>query len=159
MGIAPLFAALAPIEVIFSGWRPALIHLSFALLLSLVLLNLLLVWFRKIPFTCSYFPGKTSMAVMFFVYLAGFSVYAWTMADLEQLLAAGVHHEFPAHAVCVFENLAHALIDLGQYERAQHHLAAAYEAAYATGRAACIGACAQSEAQGENEVLNLRGIA
>src|SRR5205814_9247334 len=34
------------------------------------------------------------------------------LADLEQLLAAGVHHEFPAHAVCVFENLAHALIDL-----------------------------------------------
>jgi hypothetical protein len=86
MGIAPLFVALAPIELVFRGWRPALIHLSFALLLSLVLLNLLLVWFRKIPFTCSYFPGKTSMAVMFFVYLAGFSVYAWTMADLEQRL-------------------------------------------------------------------------
>jgi hypothetical protein len=49
----------------------------------MLLLNLLLVWFRKIPFTCSYFPGKTSMAVMFFVYLAGFSVYSWTMADVE----------------------------------------------------------------------------
>jgi len=72
--------------VLFRGWLPALIHLSFALLLSLVLLNLLLVWFRKIPFTCSYFPGKTSMAVMFFLYLAGFSIYAWTMADLEERL-------------------------------------------------------------------------
>jgi len=48
-----------------------------------VLLNLLLIWFRKIPFTCSYFPGKTSMAVMFFLYLAGFTAYSWTMADLE----------------------------------------------------------------------------
>ena len=64
MGIVPLFAVLSPVEVIFRGWRLAAIHLSFALLLSLVLLNLLLVWFRKIPFTCSYFPGKTSMAVM-----------------------------------------------------------------------------------------------
>jgi hypothetical protein len=86
MGIVPLFAALAPVEFIFRGWQLALIHLSFALLLSLVLLNLLLVWFRKIPFTCSYFPGKTSMAVMFFIYLAGFSMYAWTMADLEERL-------------------------------------------------------------------------
>lgn len=86
MGIVPLFLLLTPIELIFRGWLLSLIHLTFALLLSLVLLNLLLVWFRKIPFTCSYFPGKTSMAVMFFVYLAGFSVYAWTMADVEQKL-------------------------------------------------------------------------
>jgi hypothetical protein len=86
MGIVPLFAVLAPVEFIFRGRRLAVIHLSFALLLSLVLLNLLLVWFRKIPFTCSYFPGKTSMAVMFFIYLAGFSIYAWTMADLEERL-------------------------------------------------------------------------
>jgi len=86
MGIVPLFVALAPIELVFRGWLLAFIHLSFALLLSLVLLNLLLVWFRKIPFTCSYFPGKTSMAVMSLLYLAGFSLYAWTMADLEQRL-------------------------------------------------------------------------
>jgi len=86
MGIVPLFLALTPVELAFRGWLLALIHMSFALLLTLVLLNLLLVWFRKIPFTCSYFPGKTSMAVMFFLYLAGFSVYAWTMADVEQRL-------------------------------------------------------------------------
>ena len=86
MGVAPLFAFLAPIEFFAVGWRLALIHLSFALLLSLALLNLLLVWFRKIPFTCSYFPGKTSMAVMAFLYLAGFTVYSWTMADLEERL-------------------------------------------------------------------------
>ena len=86
MGIAPLFALLAPFEFVFRGWRLALIHLSFALLLSLLLLNLLLVWFRKIPFTCSYFPGKTSMAVMAFLYLAGFTTYSWTMADVEAAL-------------------------------------------------------------------------
>jgi hypothetical protein len=86
LGIVPLFAILAPVEVWFRGWALALVHLSFALVLSLILLNLLLVWFRKIPFTCSYFPGKTSMAVMFFVYLAGFATYSWTMADVEARL-------------------------------------------------------------------------
>jgi hypothetical protein len=83
MGIGPLFVVLAPIEVWFRGWRLAFIHLGFALGLSLVLLNILLIWFRKIPFTCSYFPGKTSMAVMAALYLAGFTTYSWSMADLE----------------------------------------------------------------------------
>src|SRR4029077_7854686 len=86
MGIAPLFVILTPIEIWFRGWRLAFIHLTFALALSLLLLNLLLVWFRKIPFTCSYFPGKTSMAVMAALYLAGFTTYSWTMASVEESL-------------------------------------------------------------------------
>ncbi|MCU1236234.1 MAG: hypothetical protein JWP63_4201 [Candidatus Solibacter sp.] len=83
MGIAPLFLVLTPVEIWFRGWRLAFFHVTFALGLSLVLLNLLLVWFRKIPFTCSYFPGKTSMAVMAALYLAGFTTYSWSGADLE----------------------------------------------------------------------------
>ena len=86
MGIAPLLILLAPFEFVFRGWALALIHLSFALILSLLMLNLLLVWFRKIPFTCSYFPGKTSMAGMAFLYLAGFAFYSWAMASLESKL-------------------------------------------------------------------------
>jgi hypothetical protein len=86
MGVAPLFALLAPVEVWFRGWALAFVHITFALVLSMVLLNLLLVWFRKIPFTCSYFPGKTSMAVMFFIYLTGFATYSWSMADVEARL-------------------------------------------------------------------------
>jgi len=87
MGIVPLFALLAPLEFLWGpGWGAALVYLTFAVLLSLLLLNLLLVWFRKIPFTCSYFPGKTSMAVMAALYLAGFTTYAWSMASLEARL-------------------------------------------------------------------------
>ena len=86
MGIAPLFLLLAPFEFIFRGWALGLVHLSFALVLSLLMLNLLLVWFRKIPFTCSYFPGKTSMAGMAFVYILSFLFYSWAMASLEARL-------------------------------------------------------------------------
>ncbi|HYW44181.1 MAG TPA: hypothetical protein VE959_15070 [Bryobacteraceae bacterium] len=87
MGIVPLFALLSPLEFLWApGWVAALVYLTFALLLSLLMLNLLMVWFRKIPFTCSYFPGKTSMAVMAALYLAGFTTYAWSMASLEQKL-------------------------------------------------------------------------
>jgi hypothetical protein len=60
--------------------------LSFAGLLGMMLLNLLLIWFRKIPFTCSYFPAKMNMAVMFGVYIGAFTTYCWTMADLEERL-------------------------------------------------------------------------
>ena len=74
---------LTPFEIYFRGPWLAFIHITFALALSLVLLEVLLVWFRKIPFTCSYFPGKTSMAVMALLYLAGFVIYAGTMATLE----------------------------------------------------------------------------
>jgi hypothetical protein len=103
---------LGPVEIYFRGWRLGLIHLSFALGLALVLLNLLLVWFRKIPFTCSYFPGKTSMAVMFFVYLAGFSVYSWSMADLE----AGLLNQ-PAKLLLAYLMMGAALFGVARLER------------------------------------------
>jgi hypothetical protein len=83
MGIAPLFLLLAPFEFIFRGFGLGLVHLTFALVLSMLLVNLLLVWFRKIPFTCSYFPGKTSMAGMAVLYILGFLFYSWAMASLE----------------------------------------------------------------------------
>ncbi len=86
MGIAPVMLLLAPLEITFSGLLPALVHLSFALILSLLLLNLLMVWFRKIPFTCSYFPGKTSMAGMAFLYILGFLFYCLGMAAIEARL-------------------------------------------------------------------------
>jgi hypothetical protein len=112
MGMAPLFGLLAPFEIYFRGWRLGLIHLTFAFALSLVLLNLLLVWFRKIPFTCSYFPGKTSMAVMFFVYLAGFTAYSWTMADLEGRLL-----DEPLQLLLFYLIIAAALYGLGRLEK------------------------------------------
>jgi hypothetical protein len=112
MGMAPLFALLAPFEVYFRGWRLGFIHLSFALALSLVLLNLLLVWFRKIPFTCSYFPGKKSMAAMFSLYLVGFTAYSWSMADLEARLL-----EEPAQLLLFYAAIGAALYGLARLER------------------------------------------
>jgi hypothetical protein len=84
VAILPLLALLAPWEVAFCGWWPALVHLVCALVPTLVLLEILLVWFRKIPFTCSYFPGKTSMAIAFSLYLAGFGFYASVSSALER---------------------------------------------------------------------------
>jgi hypothetical protein len=86
LGLIPTFALVAPFEIYFRGPLLAAVHLSFALLLSLLLLNLLLVWFRKIPFTCSYFPGKTSLAGMALIYFIGFFCYSWLMGREEDKL-------------------------------------------------------------------------
>jgi hypothetical protein len=82
MGLAPVLLALLPIEIAYRGWW-GIIHLTFALAMALVLLNVLLVWFRKIPLTCSYFPGKMSMAAMALVFILGYLFYVTIMSRLE----------------------------------------------------------------------------
>lgn len=86
MVLAPLAAVLAPVEIWARGWWLAAIHITFALVLALALLHLLLIWFRKIPFTCSYFPGKTSMAAAALIYVAGFTFYVFGMGRVESRL-------------------------------------------------------------------------
>jgi hypothetical protein len=100
MGLAPLSAILLPIEIAYRGWN-GVIHLTFALALGLVLLNALLIWFRKIPFTCSYFPGKMGMAAMALVLILGFVFYVLLMGRLE---ARWIHEPFKLvlfYATCI----------------------------------------------------------
>ena len=104
-------AIIVVVSMGFRGWRLGMLHLTFALGMSLVLLNVLLVWFRKIPFTCSYFPGKTSMAVMAALYLAGFTTYAWTGADLQGKLIGS-----PVQLAVFYLAIAAALYGLSRLE-------------------------------------------
>src|SRR3954453_3004789 len=73
MGLAPLTATLLPVEVAYRGWA-GVMHVGVAAALAVVMVNFLLVWFRKIPFTCSYFPGKMSMGGMAGVFAVTFYV-------------------------------------------------------------------------------------
>jgi hypothetical protein len=82
-GAVPLFAALAPMYVLLWGWPAAVFHTFFDIALSLLLIELLLVKFHKIPFTCSYLPGKSNITALWFVYWLGFATYAYSMASLE----------------------------------------------------------------------------
>ncbi len=107
MGLAPLLGMLLPLEVVFQGWRIAIIHLSFAAVVALVLLDVLMFSFRKIPFTCSYFPGKTSMALLAGAYALGFTAYCWSMAEWEDKLIQRPHELilFYAGAVLIWLGL------------------------------------------------------
>ena len=82
-GVAPLFVALAP--VYFVLWKPgvALAHLLFSVTISILLIEVLVMEFRKIPFTCSYPPGKANVTLLWIAYWVAFLLYAFAMARLE----------------------------------------------------------------------------
>jgi hypothetical protein len=82
-GVLPLFAALAAVYALLWGWPVALFHTFFDIALSLLLIELLLVKFHRIPFTCSYLPGKSNITALWVVYWWGFATYAYSMASLE----------------------------------------------------------------------------
>lgn len=80
---ALLLLVHVPFYAYLWGWPRAFQQLIFSLVLSLMLVELLLMNFRKIPFTCSYQPGKANITVLGIVYCFAFTIYAYTMAALE----------------------------------------------------------------------------
>jgi hypothetical protein len=81
-----LLVVLFPFYSILWGWPAAFQHPVFGVMLSLILIELLLMNFRKIPFTCSYQAGKANITVLGVFYWFGFTAYAYTMAALERWL-------------------------------------------------------------------------
>jgi len=76
--LGPIPQALASAAVFFTlwPWRPALAHLVVYLLVATLLIERSLAGFQKIPFTCSYLPGKANLNVMLGVYATLFMVSA-----------------------------------------------------------------------------------
>jgi hypothetical protein len=82
-GLLPVLLFLAPAEIaIWGGWRVPL-HTIFQFAAGALLIELIFWTFNKVPFTCSYFPGRTSLSVLFLLYFYGFTYYSSQMAELE----------------------------------------------------------------------------
>ncbi len=66
-------------------WGPSagLRHGLFTGLLGLLLIDFLLVGLRKIPFTCTYYPGMSRARTLWPFYAIAFSTYAYSLAKLE----------------------------------------------------------------------------
>jgi hypothetical protein len=81
--VAPLYGALAPFYFVL--WPPliAIAHLVFSVTCSLLLIELLMLGFWKIPFTCSYPAGKANVTMLWIFYWLAFTTYAYSMAALE----------------------------------------------------------------------------
>ncbi|MEO7144571.1 MAG: hypothetical protein ABI165_13815, partial [Bryobacteraceae bacterium] len=65
LAIAPVWAASAALFLSIWPWRAAAIHLAVLGLLAMILSDLFLHHFHKIPFTCSYLPGKSNFHLAF----------------------------------------------------------------------------------------------
>jgi hypothetical protein len=72
LGVVPIAAASLAIYTPLWGWQDSARQAIFVLGFGLVLIELLIARFNKIPFTCSYLPGKANLKVMFGVYWALF---------------------------------------------------------------------------------------
>ena len=83
----PLLLALLPVHAVWLGLPVALSHLAVGWLSSLVLIELLFVGCRKLPFTCSYAP-KGTFKYAWPGYVAAFVIYAYGLAALERAALA-----------------------------------------------------------------------
>ena len=72
-----------PIYVYFWGWTVASLHTALVAVWSWLLAEILLVRFRKLPFTCTYPPFEHSAVVVVIVYVLGFLTFAGVTSELE----------------------------------------------------------------------------
>lgn len=84
LSVLPIWAASAAFLLWFWPWTPAAEHLLLLGLLGTVLVDLSLKGFRKIPFTCSYLPGKSKVHLLFWFGIIPLVVAIHKAAELEQ---------------------------------------------------------------------------
>jgi hypothetical protein len=85
--VAPMTVLSLPVYSLLWGPGLALRHVVLITLLALIAVEALLGDFRKIPFTCSYLPGKSNLKMMFVVYGVTFSSIAWAVTHVEMWAA------------------------------------------------------------------------
>ena len=83
LGMIPLLTLVFPIYALHSSFGQALAAFLLDCLLSLILVELMLLRFRKVPFTCSYLASKSGNRALWVACWVGFSSYAYTLARAE----------------------------------------------------------------------------
>ena len=125
LAVAPILVASAILSATFRPLHEVAAHLFILLLLGCLLAELSLIGFYKVPFTCSYLPGKSNVQFLFWGFLVLFVPLAMKFVSLEQrafthppallviigsllaLLAAlrAFNHHQAKHAAIYFEEL------------------------------------------------------
>jgi hypothetical protein len=82
--IPPLLAIVLPAYGLVWGWRVGVIHAAVVAAASMLLIEILLVSFRKIPFTCSAPHFKSNVPLAVFFYLVGFIVFTSLVPAIER---------------------------------------------------------------------------
>jgi hypothetical protein len=79
----PLLVLFLPLHALLWGWTIAVFHLAVGALLALILIEALLLRFRKVPFACSYIAGKANLKIRWPFYLLAFLCCTYLVAWLE----------------------------------------------------------------------------
>jgi hypothetical protein len=81
--LAPLVPICFVSSAILWGFGLALLHTTIFAACTVAFVELLLLRFRKIPFTCSYPPFQSHSALLFVAYLFGFVIFTTYLPELE----------------------------------------------------------------------------
>jgi hypothetical protein len=84
----PLFVLVFIFYSYLWGWKSALLHCLYCLAASVLLMEALFLRYPKVPFTCTYVPGKAKVHVYWLPYVIGFFVYVSFLSSLERFLFA-----------------------------------------------------------------------
>jgi hypothetical protein len=82
LGVTPVLLIITTCLLVVYPWRPALVHLGVMSGLGLLLVELCLYTFPKLPFTCSYLPGK---AQIHFVFWGGLMIFIRLVSKAAEL--------------------------------------------------------------------------
>lgn len=114
-----LMIAVTPAWVLSAGlalgFRPVVQvagHLVILALLGWILAELCLIGFYKVPFTCSYLPGKSNIQIVFWAFFIVCLPLAVWIADIE---LDALHH--PLKLACMVGVLAAAAVGLFSFNR------------------------------------------
>ena len=82
--VLPVWLVSACLSLSFRPWHQVAEHLAVLALLGLVFAELSLIGFYKVPFTCSYLPGKSNIQVAFWGLVVVLLVLTVAFAPFEQ---------------------------------------------------------------------------
>jgi hypothetical protein len=118
---AVFFEALVPLFVLVFvfygylwGWMAGLLHGLFGLTASVLLMEALFFSYLKVPFACTFVPGKAKVHVYWLPYVIGFFLYASFLSWLERLLFSHPRYFLNYFVVCAVL-LAASLFDQDFY--------------------------------------------
>ena len=101
IGLVPLALITLPAYWAIWDWQLAAAHTALWVLLGTLLIEALLTGFRKVPFTCSYLPGKANVRLLAPLYVAVTLIYGYSTARWELWLLAESQRWLVAIAILV----------------------------------------------------------
>lgn len=84
--LVPFFTLMTFLYAWIWDWRTLIIHGIFGFLVAILLLEVIFIHNRKIPFACSFLPGKAKVHFFWILYCFGFILYVMVLTVLEEYL-------------------------------------------------------------------------